>query len=143
MWHMIALGAIVLALVATVVAVVALIVATSRSSSLAPVSTAPTYSAAEVSAAHQKLCDVYKLVARSVDIDTNTDNRALAGAVSVNAAVVLGQTIGAAPTMPSDDRAAAHVLASAYTKATAMGSALQRDDPVFRSEVDDVNAKAP
>lgn len=94
-----------------------------------------------MSAAHQKLCDAYKLAARSVQIDTNTDNRALAGAVSVNAAVVLEQTVSAAPAMSSDDRAAALALAAAYTKATAMGSALQRDDPAFRSEVDDVNAK--
>ncbi|HEX5255028.1 MAG TPA: hypothetical protein VFW69_14370 [Mycobacterium sp.] len=132
-----------MALVSTAVAVVALVVATSRSSGLSPVgmSTAPTYSAAEVSAAHQKLCDAYKLAARSVDIDTNTDNRALAGAVSVNAAVMLEQAVSAAPAMIPGDRAAALTLAAAYTKATAMGSALQRDDPQFRSEVDDVNAK--
>ncbi|EUA54022.1 hypothetical protein I550_5660 [Mycobacterium intracellulare 1956] len=43
--------------------------------------------------------------------------------------------------MAPDDRAAALTLAAAYTKATAMGSAHQGDDPEFRSEVDDVNAK--
>jgi hypothetical protein len=132
-----------LAAIVAVVAGVSLVLAATRSPSpgSALTSTAPIYSAEEVSAAHQKLCDAYKLVARSVQIDTNTDNRALAGAVSVNAAVVLEQTVGAAPAMSSDDRAAALALAAAYTKATAMGSALQRDDPAFRSEVDDVNAK--
>ncbi|BCO76170.1 hypothetical protein MINTM008_55050 [Mycobacterium intracellulare] len=87
------------------------------------------------------MCDAYKLAARSVDIDTNTDNRALADAVSVNAAVLLQQAISAAPAISSGDRAAALALAAAYTKAAAMGSALQRDDPEFRAEVDDVNAK--
>ncbi|RAV12077.1 hypothetical protein DQP57_10365 [Mycobacterium colombiense] len=143
LWPAIALGAIVLALVSTVVAVVALVVATtlSSSSSSALTTAAPTYSAADVTAAHQKLCDAYKLAARSVDIDTNTDNRALAGAVSVNAAVLLEQAVNAAPALAPGDRAAALTLAAAYTKATAMGSALQRDDPAFSAEVDDVNAK--
>ncbi|WP_110881972.1 hypothetical protein [Mycobacterium vulneris] len=78
MWQAIALGAMVLALVATVVAVVALVAATSRSpgSSAAPTTAAPTYSAAEVSAAQQKLCAAYKLAAQAVQIDTNGDNPA-------------------------------------------------------------------
>ncbi|OBJ75253.1 hypothetical protein A5626_19235 [Mycobacterium marseillense] len=65
----------------------------------------------------------------------------MAGVVSVNAAVMLEQAVNAAPAMAPGDRAAALTLAAAYTKATAMGSAHQRDDPEFRSEVDDVNAK--
>ncbi|WP_207547799.1 hypothetical protein [Mycobacterium mantenii] len=129
-------------MVSTMVAVIALVVATSRStSSSAPPSTAPTYSAAEVAAAHQKLCETYNLVARAVQIDTNGDNPALAGVASVNGAVTLEQALSAVPAISSDDRAAALALAAAYTKATAMGSSLQRDDPEFRSEVDDVNAK--
>lgn len=142
-WPAIALGAIVLALVSTVVAVVALVAATSRSSTSSATSSsaAPSYSAAEVSAAHQKLCDAYKLAARAVQIDTNGDNPALAGVASVNAAVTLEQAVNAAPAIPYSDRTAALALAAAYTKATAMGSWSQRDDPAFHAEVDDVNAK--
>ncbi|WP_156752881.1 hypothetical protein [Mycobacterium sp. 1245801.1] len=144
MWPAIAIGAMVLALVSTVVAVVALVAATSRSSgSSATTTSATTYSAAEVSAAHQKLCNAYKLAARSVDIDTNTDNRALADTVSTNASVLLEQAVSAAPALTPSDRSAALTLAAAYTKATAMGSALQRDDPAFRAQVDDVNARTP
>ncbi|WP_419538339.1 hypothetical protein [Mycobacterium colombiense] len=84
---------------------------------------------------------MYKLAARAVQIDTNGDNPALAGVASVNAAVALGQAVNAAPAIASGDRAAALALAAAYTKATAMGSWSQRDDPAFRAEVDDVNAK--
>lgn len=140
-------SAIALAAVAVLLGVAALVVALTRqagsSSAISPStsSISPTYTAEETAAAHQKLCDAYKLAARSVDIDTNTDNRALADAASVNAAVLLQQAISAAPAMSSGDRATALALAAAYTKATAMGSALQRDDPEFRSEVDDVNAK--
>lgn len=140
-WPAIALSAI-----AVVLGIAALVVALTRpasnqSTASSTTSAAPSYTADQTAAAHQKLCDAYKLAARSVDIDTNTDNRALAGAVSVNAAVMLEQAVSAAPAMPPGDRAAALTLAAAYTKATAMGSALQRDDPQFRSEVDDVNAK--
>lgn len=139
-------SAIILAAIAVLLGATALVVALTRpTSSQSGVSsttpTTPSYTADQTAAAHQKLCDAYKLAARSVDIDTNTDNRALAGVVSVNAAVLLQQAINAAPALPSGDRAAALALAAGYTKATAMGSAHQRDDPEFQSEVDDVNAK--
>ncbi|GAB4599644.1 hypothetical protein MAHJHV64_31470 [Mycobacterium avium subsp. hominissuis] len=54
---------------------------------------------------------------------------------------MLEQAVNAAPALAASERAAALTLAAAYTEATAMGSWLQRDDPVFRSEVDDVNRK--
>ena len=139
-------SAIALAALAVLLAAAALVVTLTRStsnqsavSSTAP--TTPSYTAEQTAAAHKQLCDTYKLAARSVDIDTNGDDRAVAGVVSVNAAVMLEQAVNAAPAMAPDDRAAALTLAAAYTKATAMGSAHQRDDPEFRSEVDDVNAK--
>ncbi|KAA1243470.1 hypothetical protein F0Q45_25625, partial [Mycobacterium simiae] len=85
---------------------------------------------------------VYKLAARSVQIDTNSDNPALAGVATVNGAVMLEQEVSAAPALPPADRAAALALAAAYTNANAVGSvALGRDDPAFRAAVDDVNAK--
>ncbi|WP_155764476.1 hypothetical protein [Mycobacterium colombiense] len=134
----------VLALVATVVAVVALVAATSRSSgsSPAPTTATPTYSAAQVSAAHQKLCDAYKLAAHAVQIDTNGDNPAFAGIATVNAALMLEQAVSTSPGLSSGDRAAALALAAAYSHAQATASLVQaRDDPSWRSASDEVNTK--
>lgn len=138
--------AISLAAIAVVLGVAALVVALTRptgnqSTASSITSTIPSYTADQTAAAHQKLCDAYKLAARSVQIDTNGDNPALAGVASVNAAVTLEQAVNAAPAIASSDRTAALALASAYTTATAMGSWSQRDDPAFRAQVDDVNAK--
>ncbi|GFG98534.1 hypothetical protein MTIM_44130 [Mycobacterium timonense] len=135
-----------MAVVAVLLSAAALVVGLTRgggglSTASTSTSAPPAYTQEEAAAAHQKLCDTYRLAARSVDIDTNTDNRALADAVSANAAVMLQQAVSSSPAMPPGDRVAALALAAAYTKATAMGSALWRDDPVFRSEIDDVNAK--
>lgn len=144
MWPAIALGAMVLALVATVVVVVALVAATSRpsGSTSAPTTAAPTYSAAEVSAAHQKLGDAYKLAARAVQIETNGDNPAFAGIATVNAAVTLQQVVNTFPELASGDRAAAVALAAAYSSAQATASFVQtRDDPAWRAVSDEVNAK--
>lgn len=143
-WPLVALGAMVLALIATVVAVVALVFATSRSSgssqTLSPA--APTYPAAEVSAAHQKLCDAYKLAARAVQIDTNGVNPAFAGIATVNAAVTLQQSVDTSPELTSGDRAAALALAAAYSRAQATASLVQtRDDSAWRAVSDEVNAK--
>jgi hypothetical protein len=139
-------SAIALAALAVVLGVAALIVALTRptsnqSSVSSPTSTTPSFTADQTAAAHQKLCDAYKLAARSVQIDTNGDNPALAGVASVNAAVTLEQAVNSVPAIASSDRTAALALASAYTTATAMGSWSQRDEPAFRAEVDDVNAK--
>lgn len=140
-WPAIALSAI-----AVVLGVAALVVALTRPTSnqstvSSTASTTPSYTADQIAAAHQQLCEAYKLAARAVQIDTNGDNPALAGVASVNAALTLEQAVNAAPAIASGDRAAALALAAAYTKATAMGSWSQRDDPAFRAEVDDVNAK--
>lgn len=143
-WPLVALGAMVLAFVATVVAVVALVFATSRSSgsSSVPTTAAPTYSAAEVSAAHQKLCDAYKLAARAVQIDTNGDNPAFAGIATVNAAVTLQQAVNTSPELTSGDRVTALALAAAYSRAQATASLVQtRDDPAWRTVSDEVNVK--
>nr|WP_081286104.1 hypothetical protein [Mycobacterium colombiense] len=139
-------SAVALAAIAAVLGVAALVVALTRPTSNQPAvasatSASPAYTADQTAAAHQQLCDAYKLAARAVQIDTNGDNPALAGVASVNAAVTLEQAVNAAPAIASGDRAAALALAAAYTKATAMGSWSQRDDPAFRAEVDDVNAK--
>lgn len=106
-------SALVLAAIAVLLGGAALVVALTRQANSSPAisastsSISPTFTPEETAAAHQKLCDAYKLAARSIDIDTNTDNRALADAVSVNAAVLLQQAISAAPAISSGDRAAA------------------------------------
>nr|WP_082962884.1 hypothetical protein [Mycobacterium sp. E342] len=107
----------------------------------ATTSAAPTYTTAEAAAAHKKLCDLYGVAARAVQIDTNGDNAALAGVATVNAALMLQQAVDSAPALAAGDRVAALTLATAYTHATAMGSQLQRTDPAWQSVVDDVNAK--
>lgn len=138
--------AVALAAVAVLLGGAALVVALTRptggsSTVSSTTSTTPSYTAEQTAAAHQQLCETYKLAARSVQIETNGTDRAAAGVAGVNAAVMLQQAVNAAPAISPNDRAAALTLAAAYTKATAMGSSLQRDDPVFNAEVDDVNAK--
>lgn len=140
MWPAIALGAMVLALAATVVAAIALVVATSRpsGSSGAPTPAAPTYSAAEVSAAHQKLCDTYKLEARSVEIDTNGTDKAVARVALANGAGMLSDA-AEAPALDAKDRDAARALATAYRSANALGSVVT--DAEYRTALDDIVAK--
>ncbi|WP_163745481.1 hypothetical protein [Mycobacterium lacus] len=135
-----------LAIVAVVLGAAALIVALTRPTTSGPAAVpgttaAPTYTAAETAAAHQKLCDVYKLAARSVQIDTHGGDRALAGVATVNGAVMLEQAVSATPALAPAERAAAMTLAEAFTSASATASFLHRDDPKWQAMVDDVNAK--
>ncbi|VAZ84235.1 hypothetical protein LAUMK42_03054 [Mycobacterium persicum] len=101
----------------------------------------PTYTAAEVAAAHHNLYEVYKLTARQVQIETNGNNPALASAAGVNGAVMLIQAVDDAPALSPGDRAAALRLAAAYTSTNAMGSYLGRDDPALRTAIGEVIAK--
>ncbi|WP_421845686.1 hypothetical protein [Mycobacterium sp.] len=101
----------------------------------------PTYTPAETAAAHKKLCEVYKLAARAVKIQTNIDNQALGIAALVNGAVMLEQAVGANSALPATDRATALSLAKAYTRTNAMGSFTHRDDPAWQQVLDDVNAE--
>lgn len=140
-WPAIAIGALVLALVSTAVAVIALVAATSRSStsSSGPTAAAPSYSVAEVSAAHQKLCDVYKFVARVVQIETNGKNPDRANLVTVNSAVMLQDAVTSSPALA---RAAALALAESYSNVAATSSlATGSDDPAWQSALNDANAK--
>ncbi|BCZ21629.1 hypothetical protein [Mycobacterium senriense] len=138
--------AVALATVAVLLGGTALVVALIRPTGDRPaassaISATPSYTADQTAAAHKQLCAAYKLAARAVEIDTNGDNPALAGVASVNGSLILEQALSAAPAISSSDRAAALALAAAYTKATAMGSWSQRDDPAFRAQVNEVNAK--
>ncbi|WRO42150.1 hypothetical protein MUW33_2200 [Mycobacterium canetti] len=124
----------------------ALIVALTRPTASGPAATvattaAATYTAEETAAAHQKLCEVYKLAARAVQIQTHIDNQALGVAALVNGAVMLEQVVNAAPALTPSDRTAALALAKAFTNTNAIGSFTQRDDPEWQTVLDDVNAK--
>lgn len=122
--------------------VVALTRPTNSESAKAPATTGPpTYTGAETAAAHQKLCDIYKLAARSVQIETHSGDQALAGVATVNGALMLEQAVNATPALVPADRDAALTLAQAYTSASAMASSLHRDDPEWRAVVEDVNTK--
>ncbi|WP_207550567.1 hypothetical protein [Mycobacterium mantenii] len=122
-------------------AVIALVVATSRSSgsSSAPPSTAPTYSAAEVAAAHQKLCETYKLVARAVQIETHGSSPERAGIAEVNGALMLEGAVNSAPAMTPGDRNAAAALADTYKNIAAVASL--NDFSIWQPALDDANAK--
>ncbi|WP_459954558.1 hypothetical protein [Mycobacterium avium] len=139
--------AVALAAVAVLLGGAALVVALTRptggsSTVSSTTTTTPSYTAEQTAAAHQKLCDSYKLASRAVQIDTNGDNPAFAGISTVNAAVILEQAVRTSPELSAADRAAALALAAAYSHAQATASLVQtRDDPVWRSAANDVNAK--
>lgn len=140
-WPAVALSA-----VAALLGAAALIVALTRPTTSGPTasratSAPPTYTSAEIAAAHQKVCEVYKLAARSVQIETHGDNQALAGVALSNGALMLEQAVNAAPALAPHDRASALALAEAFTNANALGSYLHRDDPEWQEAVKDVDAK--
>ncbi|UCA22814.1 hypothetical protein LTS70_20050 [Mycobacterium kansasii] len=141
-WPLAALAGI--GIVAIVLSAAALIVAltrpTSSSPAAAPATTAsPTYTAAKIAAAHQKLCDVYRVAARSVQVATNGDSTALANIATVNAAAMLERTVDSTAALTATDRTSALALAEAYGNATAL--AVERDTVAWQSAADDVNAK--
>ncbi len=131
------------AIAAVVLGAAALIVALTRPTNSGPATAAgttaePTYTAAET-AAHQKLCEVYKLAARAVQIATNGDNPAFANIATVNGAVMLQQTLNTTPALVPGERTDALALAEAYGQATAF--AMEQDHPAWQSAANDVNAK--
>ncbi len=133
--------------IALVLGAAALIVALTRPMASGPAATpattaTPTYTAAETAAAHQKLCEVYKLAARAVQIQTNRDDPALANISTVNGAVILQQAADKAPALAPDDRTAALELAEAYSNSTVAATlATGREDPAWRSAAENVIAK--
>ncbi len=134
------------AIAAVVLGAAALIVALTRPTNSGPAPAAgttaePTYTATETAAAHQKLCEIYTLAARSVQIETNGNNPALAAAALANGALMLEQVVNTALALPPGDRADALALADAYTSTNAMGSFLGRDDPALQAALNDVNTK--
>jgi hypothetical protein len=135
-------AAIALAAIAAVVAVAALIVALTRPSSSAGSATtkAPTYSATDIAAAQQQLCDTYKLVAKAVQVDTAGTDKALARIADTNGAVML-DLAAANVALDAAHRDAARALAAAYGTVTAMGNSVVASDADYRAAIDDVVAK--
>jgi hypothetical protein len=131
-----------LATIAVVVAVAALIVALTRSThAVTPAATiAPTHTVAETAAARQQLCDIYKLVARAVAVDTNGGDKALARIALTNAAVMLNNA-ATSPALDTPDRDAARALATAYEMLTAKGTYGLVNDADYQAALDDAATK--
>jgi hypothetical protein len=120
-----------------VVAVAALIVALTNSKHTATPPT-PTYTAAETAAAQRQLCDIYKLIARAVQVDTNGSDKALARITLTNAGAMLDNA-AANPALDTTHRDAARALANAYRTTTALASGGTEAD--WQASLDDGNAK--
>ncbi|WP_083208457.1 hypothetical protein [Mycobacterium malmoense] len=138
--------AIALASIAVLLGAAALVVSLTRGSSnlapkSAPTAPTPTYSSEEVAAAHQKLCDAYKLAARAVQIETNGTNQAFAGIATVNGAIMLEEVVNANQALPSSERAAAQALAESYSNVAAMASLAGGQDPAWLAALSDANSK--
>jgi hypothetical protein len=132
----------VVAVAALVVGIIALTRSTSTPGaghSPAPSPAAPAYTAAETAAAHQKLCDVYRLAAHAVQIETHGTSPERAGVAEVNGAMMLEQAVNANPAIAPGDRAAAIALAEAYNNIAAVASL--GDDQAWQSALNDANAK--
>ncbi|WP_244184816.1 hypothetical protein [Mycobacterium scrofulaceum] len=101
--------------------------------------TAPTYTAADITAAHQKLCDAYRLAAHAVQIETNGTSPERAGIAEVNSAMILESAVNASPALGSSDRGAAVALARAYNNLAAVASL--NDNLLWQPALNDANAK--
>jgi hypothetical protein len=117
-----------------------LIVALTRPTPEPTKSTAPTYTAAETGAAQQQLCDVYRLAARAVGVDTNGNNPALGRIALANGAAML-DAADAGPALDNRYRQPASALAAAYRTLTAKSSSDAFTEQEFRAALDDVNTK--
>jgi hypothetical protein len=122
-----------------VVAVAALIVALTNSKHAAMPPT-PTYTAAQTAEAQRQLCDTYKLEARTVRVDTNGNDEALARIAATNGAVML-YNAASNPALDAKHRDAARALATAYGTVSATGSKGVATDAEWRAVLDDANAK--
>lgn len=139
-------SAIALAAIAVLLGAAALVVALTRSTSSQSAaslttSATPSYTAEQTAAAHQKLCDAYKLAARAVQIETNGTNQAFAGIATVNGAVMLENAISTSLGLAPHERAAALALAEAYSTVAATSSLAGGEDPAWQSALNDANAK--
>jgi hypothetical protein len=102
-------------------------------------SATPSFSADQIAAAHEKLCAVYNLAARAVQIETHGPSPERAGIAEVNGAVMLERVVNASPAMTSSDRVAAVALADAYSNVAAAASL--NDNSLWQPALDDANVK--
>lgn len=102
--------------------------------------TTPTPGPAEIAAAQQQLCDVYKLAAQAAQVDTAGTDKALARISTTNGALLLDMA-AANPALDAKHREAAHSLAMAYGTLTAKGSAGVATDAEYQAALDDAIAK--
>jgi len=131
-----------LAAIAAVLAAAALIVSLTRSpgeASPPPAPDAPGYTAAEVTAANDAVCEAYELAARDVRAMTNGDSPSLAGLSTANAAGLLRDSVSDNPAVEGGLRDSALALATAYRTLTANGSSGTAE---WRNVADDANAKS-
>ncbi|WP_082971342.1 hypothetical protein [Mycobacterium sp. 852002-51971_SCH5477799-a] len=138
--------AIALAAIAVLLGIAALVIALTRptsnqSTASSTASTTPSYTADQTTAAHQKLCDAYKLAARAVQIETNGTNQAFAGIATVNGAVMLENAVNNSPGLPPSERTAALALAESYSNVAATSSLASGQDPAWQSALNEANTK--
>jgi hypothetical protein len=121
------------------VAIAALVVALARPAST--LSTAAlTYSAAEIVAAQQQLCDTYRLAAQAAQVDTAGSDKALARIATTNGALLL-EMAAANPALDTKHRDAARALAVAYGTLTAKGSSGVSTDADYQAALNEAIAK--
>lgn len=131
-----------LAAIAVVLAGAALVVtlAHSTNATSSTKSSAPAYTAGETAAAQRQLCDTYRLAARSVQVDTNGSDKALARTATINAAVMLEKAAGD-PALDSQHRDAARDLAMAYLIATAKATNGVSSEVEWQAAINDIAVK--
>lgn len=125
------------------VAVAALVVSLMRptaSHSSANATTTPTFTPAEIAAPQQRPCDMYKLAAQSVQVDTASTDKALARIATTNGALMLDMGANN-PALDTNHRDTARALESAYLTVTAKSSYGVATDAEFQSALEDVLAK--
>lgn len=130
-------------MVTAAVAVAALVMALMRptaSHSSANATTTPTFTPAEIAAAQQRLCGMYKLAAQSVQVDTAGTDKALARIATTNGALMLDMGANN-PALDTNHRDTARALESAYLTVTAKSSYGVATEAEFQSALEDVLAR--
>jgi hypothetical protein len=105
---------------------------------VSPPTAAPTFTPDQIASAKKNLCSVYQVAAKSVQVDTNATDVAIARVAVANAAGMLDDAVDN-PALGGSERDAARTLASAYRNVNAISSVFDKTSPVFQSALDDVN----
>jgi hypothetical protein len=102
-----------------------------------PANPSPTFAPEQVASAKKELCAAYHLAAHSVNVDTHVSDTALARISLVNGAGML-DAAAANPALNSEDRDAAHALASAYRTSNAVSSDTDVSSPLYQTTIDEI-----